>query len=499
MFAANKHISQFIPLPKTNGMTDQLAKFESTRSAEHCGGATMDTLPLAKATSIKAPMVRLVAWLTTTLLLATGCSAPPHPTIPDHEITTRWANLTLFITKTTPANTPTFAARCLGYIGLTMYESIVAGHPDYNSLAGQLNGLPTLPVPAAGQAYDWRLALNAGQAAILRSIYNQTSDENKAKIDSLEQVILENIAAQQNDKALIDRSVAHGKAVAAQIFEWSKSDGGHRGYLKNFDKEYVHPERPGAWKPALFSQSFSHHPLHPHWGENRTFLKATAEMETPPMIPFDSIKGSPYYQQMLAVYEKNNALTTEEKQTAIWWADDPDSTFTPPGHSYFLASLVIDQKKPSLIECAATYAHLGMALSDAYVACWKWKYQYFSERPNAYITQYIDQRWESFWPDPPFPAFPSGHAIQGGAAAEVLTHLFGDHYTFDDRSHEGRWPDEIRETKFVGRSFKTFYEMAEQCAYSRFLGGIHTPQDNETGLREGRKIAGIVNGLRWKK
>ena len=44
-------------------------------------------------------------------------------------------------------------------------------------------------------------------------------------------------------------------------------------------------------------------------------------------------------------------------------------------------------------------------------------------------TQHIDQRWESFWPDPPFPAFPSGHAIQAAAAATVLTDLYGDNFS----------------------------------------------------------------------
>lgn len=426
-------------------------------------------------------------------------SKPKLPPLTDHEIAEKWAEMTLYITKNTPANSPTYAARCFGYIGLTMYESVVPGSPEYNSLAGQLNGLDKLPVPKAGETYNWQLSLNAGQAQILRSIYNQTSDENKAKIDSLEQLVRENIAEQINDKTLIDKSIAFGRSIADSIFEWSKTDGGHRGYLANFDKKMTLPEGPGKWMPALFSQSFSHYPLHPHWGENRTFLKENAALETPPMIPFDTIKGSPYYQQMLAVYEKNNSLTTEEKQTAIWWADDPDSTFTPPGHSYYLATLVIKDKKPSLIECASTYAHLGMALSDAYVECWKWKFHYFSERPNTYIPKYIDQRWESFWPDPPFPAFPSGHAIQGGAAAEILTYLFGENYAFDDGSHAGRWRDEIRSTEFVGRSFKTFQEMAEQCAYSRFLGGIHTPQDNETGLREGKRIAQNVENLIWKK
>jgi hypothetical protein len=407
--------------------------------------------------------------------------------------------MTLYITKTTPANSPTYAARCLGYIGLTMYESIVAGYPDYNSLAGQLNGLPSLPAAEPDKTYDWRLALNAGQAAMLRNIYNQTAEENKAKIDSLEEVIADNITAHIEDKALIDRSVAYGHSIADKIFEWSKTDGGHRGYLNNFDKNMVLPEHPGSWKPPLFAQSFSHYPLHPHWGENRTFLKANATLKIPQMIPFDTLKSSPYYQQMLAVYEKERSLTQPEKETAIWWADDPDSTFTPPGHSYYLATVIIEAKRPDLIECAATYAQIGVAVSDAYVNCWKWKYHYFSERPNTYITQYIDQRWESFWPDPPFPAFPSGHAIQAGAAATVLAHLFGDNVAFEDKAHTGRWRDEVRNTEFTERRFHTFWDMAEQCANSRFYGGIHTPQDNETGLQEGKRIAGNVINLKWKK
>ena len=105
----------------------------------------------------------------------------------DFEVATAWADMTNYITKTTPANTPTFASRCFGYIGLTMYESVVNGYPEYQSVAPQLNGLGNLPLPEKGVVYNWQLALNAGQAEILRNIYIQTSDENKKKIDSLEQ------------------------------------------------------------------------------------------------------------------------------------------------------------------------------------------------------------------------------------------------------------------------------------------------------------------------
>jgi len=118
----------------------------------------------------------------------------------EQEATTKWAELTLHITKYTPTNSPTFASRCLGYIGLTMYESVVHGFPEYQSLVGQLTDLEKLSKPEKDKNYDWILALNAGQAEILRNIYIQTADSNKTKIDSLEQVIFDSFSAKINDK-----------------------------------------------------------------------------------------------------------------------------------------------------------------------------------------------------------------------------------------------------------------------------------------------------------
>ena len=106
-----------------------------------------------------------------------------------------------YIAKTTPANSPTFASRCFGYIGLTMYESVVNGYPEYQSVAPQLNGLGNLPLPEQNVAYNWQLVLNAGQAEIIRNIYIQTSDKNKAKIDSLEKDFEKRIAETATNKS----------------------------------------------------------------------------------------------------------------------------------------------------------------------------------------------------------------------------------------------------------------------------------------------------------
>ncbi len=431
-------------------------------------------------------------------LILFGCKPKTAP-LTDQDVATSWADMSLYITKNTPANTPTYASRCLGYIGLTMYESVVPGYAPYQSLGGQLNGLGTLPKPEPGKPYDWRLALNAGQAYILKRIYNQTSDANKHRIDSLETLVFEQFTDSVANEATAQRSVRFGRAVAQRVFEWSVRDGGHRAYLKNFDKKMKHPERPGCWKPPLYAQSFSHYPLHPHWGENRTFLTADAQIPAPAILPYDTTHTSAYYRQFAEVQAKKATLTQTEKEIAIWWSDDPDETFTPPGHSYYLATIAIQKTRPPLIRCAETYARVGMAVADAFVDCWKWKYQFFSERPNTFIPQHMDQLWESFWPEPPFPAFPSGHAIQGAAAATVLTNLYGTRVSFTDSSHVGRKRDELRNTEFRARHFNSFWEVAEETANSRFYGGIHTRQDNEAGLAKGKEIGLNINALHWKR
>lgn len=436
----------------------------------------------------------------TIIFILYSCKSRDNKIFTETDVANEWARMTIHLTKNTPGNTPTNASRALGYIGLTMYESIVAGYPEYQSITNQLNENNSLNVAIIDKNINWIISLNAGQAEILRNIYNQTSDANKLKIDSLENLINE---SEKNARKVIDidfdNSVAYGKGAAYLVFEWSKSDGGHKGYLKNFDKNLTWPQKPGGWKPPLYAQSFSHYPLHPHWGENRTFLKENSEIANPKFIPFSTNPNSAYYKQFLEVYNKRKTLTQAEKEAAIWWGDDPDETPTPPGHSYYLASMVLVQKKASLIQCAETYAKIGMGLADAFRNCWKWKYQYFSERPNTFITEHIDNQWESFWPDPPFPAFPSGHAIQAAVTATILADLFGPNCSIVDSTHVGRQRDDLRNVDFKTRKFTSFWQIANETADSRFFGGIHTRQDNQAGLIKGKEIGENIIKLYWRK
>lgn len=428
------------------------------------------------------------------VVLAWGCKDEPKLNIPGSEVPSLWANMALYAAKNTPANSPTFASRGFAYISLVMYESVVHGSPKNHSLAGQLNQLDKLPLPETGKEYNWVLALNAGEAEILRSIYIQTSDENKQKIDSLEKLVFNSF---KKDKEVDKRSVEYGKSIAAAIFEWSKTDGGHRGYLANFDNTIVYPNKKGSWKPPFFAQTISRLPLHPRWGNNRTFLKADTNWKIPAFIAHDTVNTSDCYKQFEEVYLANKNLKQEQKEIALWWNDDPSETFTPPGHSFNLAKIVVQTKKPDLFTAAETYARVGLAVADAFIICWRIKYHFFSERPSTYVNENVDDAWDPFWPDPPFPAFPSGHATQASAVATVLAGLYGDAIEFVDDTHAGRPRDEVKGVDYKPRKFRSFWQVAEETAYSRFLGGIHTYQDNAIGLQEGSKVGQNINALKW--
>lgn len=418
----------------------------------------------------------------------------------DTEVALKWADLTLDVVRKSYFKSPTYSSRSFGYMGLTMYESVVHADSSSRSMNGQLNGLTGLPLPQANAEYNWLVALNAGQQTMLKLLYPKAaniSETDFLRIDSLYNSILVQ-EAMGISQTLIDRSVQFGKDIANAIYAWSQTDGGHEGFRKNFDPAYIFPRGPGHWIPPLRGQVVSPFPLHPHWGKNRTFITANSSIPVPAIVPYSTDKNSEYYKLYNAVYQKNHKLTQEEKEIAAWWADDPTETFSPPGHSYNLSSITIKKSGANYVKAAQTYARVGMAVADAFINCWKAKVVYFNERPSTFVRANINPGWTQYWPEPPFPAFPSGHSTQSAAAAIVMTAIYGDNFSLTDNSHEGaqRFSPEL---KFRSRKYTSFWATAEESAYSRFLGGIHTQQDNMTGLDQGKKIGNNINLLLWRK
>jgi hypothetical protein len=428
---------------------------------------------------------------------------PPAISTISSDVAVQWAEMSLFTLRFSAFNTPTYSSRSLGYLGLAMYESVVRGDSVHRSMGDQLPGLE-LPSPEAGQPYHWILSMNVAQITLLKLLYPAPANSHRYvhdKIDSLA-VAIHETHSKTTHPDVVDRSVEFGKAVALAIYEWSISDGGDKGYTRNFESTFAYPYGPSYWVAPSRGQTISLYPLHPHWGENRPFVPANNTIPVPAIVPFSTDPNSEYYKLYKEVYDKDKTLTLEEMEIAAWWGDDPTETFSPPGHSYHIATIAIKATKPDIVSASEAYARVGIAVADAFINCWKVKYTYFNERPSSYVKKYIDPDWIQFWPEPPFPGFPSGHSIHSSASAVVLTELFGESFAFTDDVHEGlrRW-DDVRffDLRYPKRSFSSFWEAANECAYSRFLGGIHTRQDNEVAQELGKTVGANVNALSWRK
>jgi len=246
------------------------------------------------------------------------------------EVPLAWFKLQLKLVKESPGFSPPVASRAFGYIGVTLYEAVAPGIETHQSIAGQLNGLTNLPQLESGCEYHWPTVANSALASIVRRLFANATSANKAAIDNLE---AESAAMfKPSLKAeVFNRSVAHGRAVAAAIFIWSLNDGGHEGYLKNFPRTYTPPVGSGLWVQTQPGISGA---LQPYWGSNRPFvLSSGSDCHPGPPPVYSEQSGSPFYNEGLEVYISVKNLSPDQRVIAEFWADDPVETSTPPGHS----------------------------------------------------------------------------------------------------------------------------------------------------------------------
>jgi membrane-associated phospholipid phosphatase len=245
--------------------------------------------------------------------------------------------------------------------------------------------------------------------------------------------------------------------------------------------------------------------MFPDYGYARTFVIKDEDKLIPAPIPYSEVKNSPYYVQAAEVYAAVNNPTPDQRWMAFFWSDDLTGlTFSPPTRWLAIANQVYELENVDLETAVYANAKVGIVLNDCVVACWYSKYFYNIQRPVDYIRKVLRPNWQPalYNPltketgiSPNFPAYPSGHSTMGGAAAEVLTDIFGNYYPMMDRCHEGRQDFEGS----APRHFNSFYEMANENAISRIPLGVHFRMDCDQGVNLGIRIGRKVNQFSWKK
>lgn len=427
------------------------------------------------------------------VMVAAACtSTEPAKTTPtassyDGKLATDWINLQLKYAKESPGFTPPVVSRAFGYCGIAFYESLVHGIPKGRSLVGQLTDLSFLPLPDSGAEYHWGICANSAAARITRKMFENAPAPTLPLIDSLEQANILQFGSVTLDVA--SRSIAYGRLIADSVYSYSKKDGGHKAFNRNFPASYVPPSGPGKWQPTNSQLA-----MLPTWGNNRTFIKDLKNSITTAGFPaYSTDPASAFYAEANEVYHSGSDLTAEEVNIAYYWADEGFVTFTPPGHSLFIYAQLALQEKFDLAEAAVGYARMGIAVSDAFVYCWKVKYANNLLRPSQYIQPNIDAQWIPLIPNPPFPEYTSGHATQSGSSAKVLAGIFGENYAFTDLTHTHL------SLGLAPRSFSNFYQMAEESGISRIYAGIHFPSANVQGRLSGYAIGEKVLALSFNQ
>lgn len=199
---------------------------------------------------------------------------------------------------------PIVASRNYLYASVGGYEVIAGGYPKkYNSLAGQLHGLTTVPKPKSGKRINYELAALLSFCRVGESV---TFPEGSMKlfVDSLIDLAKEHSMPPEE----IATSIEYADTVASSIMEWSK----HDNYAQTRGApEYSVNDSPGLWVPTPPAYAPA---MEPHWSSIRSLvIDSVNQFMPPPPYKFDMTnQKSPYFLEVKKIQNIKDSLTLEQ-------------------------------------------------------------------------------------------------------------------------------------------------------------------------------------------
>ena len=474
--------------------------------------------------------IRSAVVLAIVLVVAACRTAGP----PDPQMVAQWMRSSLSFVRAERLGPP-IAARISAYAGIALYEGYAAdAQSGLQSLGGQLNGLRPLPSPTA--RVDGAITAAVAERIVLDSLFRDGFASTRRTIDSLAAAQIAARVSAGVSGAMRDASEAHGKALASSLLAWAAVDGFYESLARAWtppvgrehwentatvdqyiplmmsgETDIVRPTNPNAameldraserWvlanrpkdaKPTTLPVFNPVKPTAPYWGELRPFVIANGDECAPPPPPkYSEVKGSPHYQMVAQFRDSMSALTPAKRETALFWADNPVATGTPSFHWVSVANQMVSRRQQTASQAAEVYALMSIAIADAFIGCWKEKYRSNVVRPVTYMHRVFDPTFETVFPTPPFPEYPSGHSVQSGAAVTVLEKLIGDTISFIDSTQVDVGPKP--------RPFASFRAARDEVALSRLYGGVHYLPAIIDGVTQGNCIAKRVLQLKTRR
>lgn len=286
-------------------------------------------------------------------------------------------------------------------------------------------------------------------------------------------------------------NISFAQAISKQVVAYARSDDYNK--LSTY-RRYSPSKKEGRWYPTPPEYMG---PIEPQWKTVRSFLLDSAAQFAPsPPAPFSTDPNSSFVKQMREVYDYSKQLTDEQREIANFWDCNPFAVdysghlaiglkkISPGGHWISIAGIACRKADLPLDSAILIHTLVALTLHDAFISCWQEKYFSDRIRPESAINKYLDPAWRPVLQTPPFPEYTSGHSVASSSSSVILTHFFGDNFSYTDTSEQ-----------FFGlpeRNFTSFYQAAEEAAISRLYGGIHFRDACEEGVKQGKKIGAIV-------
>jgi PAP2 superfamily len=302
---------------------------------------------------------------------------------------------------------------------------------------------------------------------------------------------------------------------------------------------------------TMYGNQPGHHrpdPLNPkqdalgrNWGKVTPFVLGSVAVDAP-LSPPPTLTSQDYalaFDQVIEV-GKNDIVTRDpdfrhEAAVGIFWGYDGSNLLGTPPRLY--------NKVVREVSDVATAAHplqikiltaINVAMADAGIAAWHWKYEYDLWRPVVGVREAEEgfgptglgdknklrgRQGDPFWlplgapksnpPTPPvagaggsnftpnFPAYPSGHATFGSACFETVASLLGKRpeditVTFVSGEFNGMTTDNTGATRPRWEQTFTLREGIEQNKISRIYLGVHWIFDATGGEIVGKAVADKV-------
>ncbi|WP_425615859.1 hypothetical protein NA78x_005791 [Anatilimnocola sp. NA78] len=378
---------------------------------------------------------------------------------------------------------PTRSSRAYAMVHLAIYDAVNAIDQTHT---------PYMLTQTAPATADIDAAVAAAASAVIKELY----PEKAAIVDAWYQDELTAIPDGQDE----DDGVAIGEAAAEAIMGMRDADG------SNGVKKYTVNKAVGHWRPDPTILSTPQMALDPAWGKVTPFvINSTSDYHIPAPPKLTSAAYAAAYNEVKEYGALNSTVrTADQTEIGIFWAYDRKN-FGPPLVLYNqnMADIAMNEGN-TVVENARLFALGNVAMADAGVVIWDYKYRYDFWRPVSAIREGAkdgnaltvpDTTWVPLGapgngttiPDftPPFPAYGSGHAGFGAALFKVLENFYGtDTPTpFTLHSDEGGG---------LTRNYTSFSQAAWENGKSRIYLGVHWEFDNQYAQQQGRGIGDFV-------